>query len=81
MLIIRKMLIIETSYSFLYAWNWKKLHGEKFHYGNCMIRSFGQPDDIGENQKKTEKIKSDLKELLKPKIPLKIPETKKSGKR
>ena len=38
------MLIIEFSYSFLYVWNCMKLYDKKFLiYGNCMIRSFGQP--------------------------------------
>ena len=39
-----KMLIIEFSYNFLYVWNCMKLYDKKFLiYGNCMIRSFGQP--------------------------------------
>ena len=39
-----KMLIIEFSYNFLYVWNCMKLYDNKFLiYGNCMIRSFGQP--------------------------------------
>ena len=38
------MLIIEFSYNFLYVWNCMKLYDKKFLiYGNCMIRSFGQP--------------------------------------
>ena len=42
--IYRKMLIIEFSYNFLYVWNCMKLYDKKFLiYGNCMIRSFGQP--------------------------------------
>ena len=43
-----KMLIIEFSYNFLYVWNCMKLYDKKFLiYGNYMIRSFGQPGDIG----------------------------------
>ena len=39
-----KMLIIEFSYNFLYVWNCMKVYDKKFLiYGNCMIRSFGQP--------------------------------------
>ena len=39
-----KILIIEFSYNFLYVWNCMKLYDKKFLiYGNCMIRSFGQP--------------------------------------
>ena len=39
-----KMLIIEFSYNFLYVWNCMKLYDKKLLiYGNCMIRSFGQP--------------------------------------
>ena len=38
------MRIIEFSYNFLYVWNCMKLYDKKFLiYGNCMIRSFGQP--------------------------------------
>ena len=38
------MLIIEISYTFQYVWNCMELFGKKFCiYGNCMIRSFGQP--------------------------------------
>ena len=38
------MFIIEFSYNFLYVWNCMKLYDKKFLiYGNCMIRSFGQP--------------------------------------
>ena len=38
------MLIMEFSYNFLYVWNCMKLYDKKFLiYGNCMIRSFGQP--------------------------------------
>ena len=38
------MLIIEFSYNFLYVWYCMKLYDKKFLiYGNCMIRSFGQP--------------------------------------
>ena len=38
------MLVIEFSYNFLYVWNCTKLYDKKFLiYGNCMIRSFGQP--------------------------------------
>ena len=43
------MLIIEFSYNFLYVWNCMKLYDKKFLiYGNCMIRSFGQPGKRGE---------------------------------
>ena len=39
-----KMFIIEFSYNFLCVWNCMKLYDKKFLiYGNCMIRSFGQP--------------------------------------
>ena len=42
-----KMLIIEFSYNFLYVWNCMKLYDKKFLiYGNCMIRSFGQPGKL-----------------------------------
>ena len=42
-----KMLIIEFSYNFLYVWNCMKLYDKKFLiYGNCMIRSFGQPGGL-----------------------------------
>ena len=42
-----KMLIIEFSYNFLYVWNCMKLYDKKFLiYGNCMIRSFGQPGAV-----------------------------------
>ena len=38
------MLVIDFSYNFLYVWNCMKLYDKKFLiYGNCMIRSFGQP--------------------------------------
>ena len=38
------MFIIEISYNFLYVWNCMELYDKKFLiYGNCMIRSFGQP--------------------------------------
>ena len=38
------MLIIDISYNSLYVWNCMKLYDKKFLiYGNCMIRSFGQP--------------------------------------
>ena len=37
---------MEFSYNFLYVWNCMKLYEKKFLiYGNCMIRSFGQPGD------------------------------------
>ena len=43
--IYEKMHIIEFSYNFLYVWNCMKLYDKKFLiYGNCMIRSFGQPE-------------------------------------
>ena len=46
-----KMLIIEFSYSFLYIWSCLKLYDKKFLvYGNCMIRSFGQPGKFGQYQ-------------------------------
>ena len=45
-----KMLIIEFSYNFLYVWNCMKLYDKKFFiYGNCMIRSFGQPGYMAQN--------------------------------
>ena len=45
------MLIIEFSYNFLYVWNCMKLYDKKFLiYGNCMIRSFGQPGLFKKNQ-------------------------------
>ena len=41
------MLIIEFSYNFPYVWNCMKLYDKKFLiYGNCMIRSFGQPGNV-----------------------------------
>ena len=41
------MFIIEISYNFLYVWNCMELYDKKFLiYGNCMIRSFGQPGDV-----------------------------------
>ena len=44
------MLIIEFSYNFLYVWNCMKLYDKKFLiYGNCMIRSFGQPGQCNSN--------------------------------
>ena len=44
-----KMLIIEFSYNFLYVWNCMKLYDKKFLiYGNCMIRSFGQPGHLAQ---------------------------------
>ena len=43
------MLIIEFSYNFLYVWNCMKLYDKKFLiYGNCMIRSFGQPGRLSQ---------------------------------
>ena len=41
------MVIIEFSYNFLYVWNCMELYDKKFLiYGNCMIRSFGQPGKL-----------------------------------
>ena len=38
------MPIIEVLYNFLYVWNCMDLCGKNFFiYGNCMVRSFGQP--------------------------------------